>query len=335
MTKPLEPPYVYIRGELHQGQVIPFLGAGASFGARNPAKEPWRTPKPANPQDFDVAYLPTAGELADHLAEVSQFPPEESRELTKVAQYFDKVAIGRKGLDTALHQIFAFAQQPGPIHDYLASLAKDHKPLLVVTTNYDDLIERAFDAAGAVYDTVVHQTEESETGKILWRPHGAAPQAILPKDLDIDLAVHSVVYKIHGAVDRAASAGQYVITEDDYVDFLTRMTQSTAIPRIFAEPFQQRPFLFVGYGLYDWNLRVVLNRIHKELRRPGEIKSWAIEAQSKPLEKALWGVRNVTVYDDLAIEELVRRLRGPAPPAGPRPAFGASSPPADEEGGGR
>ena len=38
------------------------------------------------------------------------------------------------------------------------------------------------------------------------------------------------------------------------------MTKNKAIPAIFAEPFQTRHFLFLGYGLNDWNLRVVLYR---------------------------------------------------------------------------
>src|SRR5262245_57326089 len=126
----------------------------------------------------------------------------------------------------------------------------------------------------------------------------------------------SVIYKMHGSIERSPGAAeQYVITEDDYVDFLTRITKSAAIPNIFAEPFQTRPFLFLGYGLDDWNLRVVLNRIEKELRRPGDITSWAIETRLKPLAKALWQKRNVAVFDGLTLEAFVEQLDGPAKPS--------------------
>ena len=100
---------------------------------------------------------------------------------------------------------------------------------------------------------------------------------------------------------------QYVITEDDYIDFLTRMTKKKAVPAIFAEPFQTRHFLFLGYSLSDWNLRVVLNRIEKDLRRRKGIKSWAIQYKPSRLEQRFWQERGVEVYD-MTIEEFVTKL---------------------------
>lgn len=258
-----------------------------------------------------MAYIPTASELADHFAAQSNFPDAESRELTKVSQYFTAI-IGRTGLHNQLHDIFSFRQDPGSVHAYLADAAS-HASLLIVTTNYDDLIERAFDKVGRPYDVVVHASHSHGRGDVFWRPHGDQPKELLSKDLDIDLSASTVIYKIHGSIDRSANPRrEYVITEDDYIDFLARMTNSTAIPKIFAEPFQKHPFLFLGYGLYDWNLRVVLNRIHRELRRPDDIKSWAVETQSKPLEKKLWSMRNVNVFDGLTLDEFIDGLRNAA-----------------------
>lgn len=307
MNGNLEPPYGVIRNAFKTGRVIPFLGAGASFGSRIPGTDPGKTPWQTAQQDF----LPTAGELASCLADEANFPAGETKELTKVAQYYSAV-VGRLPLDERLWDIFSFPQAPAPIHGFLAEAAAA-APLLIVTTNYDDLIERAFTAAGRPFGTVIHLAT-AVGAEILWTPPGGNPEKLLSKDLDVDLSTVSVIYKIHGAIDRTAAKkeGQYVITEDDYIDFLTRMTKNTAIPNIFAEPFQKRPFLFLGYGLYDWNLRVVLNRIDKELRRPGDIKSWAIETQSKPLEKTLWSHRNVTVFDGLTLDAFVQKLRAPA-----------------------
>jgi hypothetical protein len=113
---------------------------------------------------------------------------------------------------------------------------------------------------------------------------------------------------MHGAVDRQdPGRDQYVITEDDYIDFLARMTKNKAIPSIFAEPFQTRHFLFLGYGLRDWNLRVVLNRIEKDMRRPSGTTSWAIQNGPSPLEKRFWQEHKVEVYD-VMIEDFVKEL---------------------------
>jgi hypothetical protein len=299
----LLPPYPFILDRLNTSRVIPFLGAGASLGGRQQGAA-WKK----GVKDF----LPTAGELAGHLADTTAFPPGESRDLTKVAQYYTVVG-GRQALNEELHNIFNCDYQLTSLHTFLASVSV---PLLIVTTNYDDLIERALDErnrqlAGNArpYDVVIHNTEIGSGDRLLWWPHGAAaPREVNPNKLDIELSERTVVYKMHGAIDRRQpSRDQYVITEDDYIDFLARMTKGKAIPAIFAEAFQTRHFLFLGYGLNDWNLRVVLNRIEKDQRRPKGITSWAIQYQPRPLEMRFWQERGVEVYDQM-LDEFVRQL---------------------------
>jgi len=312
---PLLPPYPTIRQELFKGQVIPFLGAGASLSVRKPKNAPWRKAIDKKRDQWKVSYLPTANELAEYLADQSTFPTQEPIELAKVAQYFNTI-VGSKLLYQRLHEIFNPDHPYTKLHTYLAETPR---PLLIVTTNYDDLIERAFDKKGRPYDLVVHTTDPNLGEKLLWKPHGKAPtQRVLAKDLYIDMDKVTVIYKMHGAVDRNFGGGQFVITEDDYIDFLARMTTSSAIPLIFGEPFQTRPFLFLGYGLYDWNLRVVLNRIEKQFRRPNDIVSWAIQRDAKPLEQNLWSARGVQVFNQ-DIEAFIAGMRpGKKKPAAKR-----------------
>jgi hypothetical protein len=146
--------------------------------------------------------------------------------------------------------------------------------------------------------------------KLLWLEYGSGElRKESPNKLDIDLSKRTVIYKMHGAVDRGdMSRDQYVITEDDYIDFLARMTKNKAVPAIFAEPFQTRHFLFLGYGLRDWNLRVVLNRIEKDLQRQKGIKSWAIQHKPSPLEQRFWQERGVEVYDQL-LDKFVEEIK--------------------------
>jgi glycosyltransferase involved in cell wall biosynthesis len=293
---PLSPPYSLIRTKLWEGRVIPFLGAGASLGGRTPGVK-W--------EQGQAACLPNGGELADYLAQRTEFPPDELPDLAKVAQYYNVVG-GREALDDELHDIFNCDYPITPLHTFLAEVPT---PLLIVTTNYDDLIERAFDAKGRQYDVVIHTTDPSIGDRLLWRQHGSDKVIeIIPNKLDIDLEAVTVIYKMHGAVDRQnPSRDQYVITEDDYIDFLTRMTKNKAIPVIFAEPFQSKHFLFLGYGLRDWNLRVVLNRIEKDLRRQKGARSWAIQYNPSPLEQRFWQERGVEVYNKV-LDELVKEL---------------------------
>lgn len=299
----LLPPYPFILDKLKNGRVIPFLGAGASLGGRQPG-EVWKKGV--------RTFLPTAGELASHLAETTAFPSSEAQDLTKVAQYYSAVG-GREALNEELHNIFNCDYQITPLHTYLATVIK---PLLIVTTNYDDLIERALDEENRKlgenarpYDVVIHTTEVGSGDRLLWWAHEATePREVSPNKMDIELSERTIVYKMHGAVDRDQSdRDQYVITEDDYIDFLARMTKNKAIPAIFAEAFQTRHFLFLGYGLNDWNLRVVLNRIEKDLRRPKGITSWAIQYAPRELERMFWEGRGVKVYDQL-LDDFIRQL---------------------------
>jgi hypothetical protein len=297
---PLPPPYPEIYEAVRAGKLIPFLGAGAPLYDRNPKETPWFQKQGG--QDV-ISHLPTGGELAEYLAARTQLPSGERGELTKMAQYYEAV-LGPDPLRRRLSDIFSYQQAPTPLHEFLAGTPN---PLLIVTTNYDDLVERAYKQRGKPCDVVVHMTDQE---KVLWWAHDQAePQEVLADDLLIDLDQVSVVYKMHGAIDRRQNQiGHYVITEDDYIEFLTRMTRRSVIPPIFAEPFQSRPFLFLGYGLYDWNLRVILNRI-QEFRGHPRFRSWAIETLSKPVEQKLWDARGVNVYDGLTLEQFLAELK--------------------------
>lgn len=292
----LDPPFALIRQKLLAGRVIPFLGSGASLGGRGPGEQ-WKKGR--------SAYLPTSKELAVHLAAATEFPKDETPDLATVAQYYNVVG-GRHALNEELSTIFDGDYPLTVLHLFLAEISR---PLLIVTTNYDDCIERALTARGIPFDLVIHITDLNMGDYILWKPHDEPePRKVLTKKLIIDLEKRTVVYKMHGTVDRRKNGrDQYVITEDDYIDFLARMTRKTGIPVFCAEPFATRHFLFLGYGLRDWNLRVVLNSIEKDLRRQRDITSWAIQYQPSPLERRFWQDRNVEVYDT-SLESFVQQL---------------------------
>jgi hypothetical protein len=281
-------PDIFIREGLETGRVIPFLGAGASLA----------TPP--------LHGLPSAGEVADQLARPTHYPKSQ-RQLATVAQLYE-IVLGRGALHSTLHTAFTPADVgPMPVHTWLAAF--DAK-LLIVTTNYDDLLEQAFQAAGKPYDVVVHTTDPEAARCVLWWPHGAEkPREVLPKKLPIRLRETTVIYKMHGGIDRLdARRDQYVVTEDDYVDFLARMTSNTAVPAIFAEPFEHRHFLFLGYGLRDWNLRVVLHQIQKDLYRRPDLTSWAIDAYPSELEQRFWQRRGVEVFK-MRIDQFLLKMR--------------------------
>lgn len=308
-----EPPYGIIANQLKQGNVIPFLGVGASLSGR-PADAKW---------DATTApFLPSTKELANQLAEDCRLPsndPYDCDDLAKVSSYYAEVTADRAALRSTLHQTLDRDYQIGAIHHFLADL---DIPLLIVTTNYDDLIERAFRAKGKPYHLVVYPTDHKELAAAVlwWKPGASEPKAHAPKSLPLSLTDTTIIYKMHGTVDRQTSKWDaYVITEEDYVDFLARMTGQTAIPARFMLEFRKRRFLFLGYGLRDWNLRVMLRYLKSALaaaeasttpttEEREDLRSWAIQRNPSELERALWHARKVNIYD-MEIDAFVSKLR--------------------------
>jgi hypothetical protein len=310
-----EPPYGEIAELMKQGQIVPFLGAGVNFAARPPG---------ATWDEATATFLPSGAELSRYLASKANFPsqdPHDLSDLAKVSSYYAEM-LGRRCLRERLGQLFCREFNPCDIHAYLAEIAA-HTPLSIVTTNYDNLTESAFTRAGRAFDRVIYPTDRKDVAaSVLWWKSGATePIAVEPNKLPVDLTT-TVIYKMHGTVDCALKEwDSYVITEDDYVDFLARMTSQTAVPALFMRYFRTRSFLFLGYGLNDWNLRVILRNLETafpggDVPATGDIqadgvRSWAIQFRPSEFEVELWRARGVNLCD-VDINQFVQRLRAPA-----------------------
>jgi hypothetical protein len=307
----MEPPYGVISNLLRKRRVVPLLGAGASMIGRPPGVA-WDANAPA--------FLPSGLDLSHLLAEEAGFPrgDEHDRDdLAKVASYFTDVA-GRRILRDRLREVLlAGTYRCGELHEFLASQVPG--PLVIVVTNYDTLLEQAFQAAGKAYDLVIYPADRKEIANaVLWWEHGREkPAAVSPNELDIDLERTTVIFKMHGTVvSQSNEWDNFVITEEDYVEFLSRLTFNTAIPSIFFRYFRERSFLFLGYGLRDWNLRVLLKNLSKHLgggrQAEGEEDevqpSWAIQRAPSPLEERLWQRNHVNIFD-CELDDFVARMR--------------------------
>src|SRR5262249_55060160 len=120
-----------------------------------------------------------------------------------------------------------------------------------------------------------------------------------------------VVLKLHGAIDRREpKRDSYVVTEDSYIDYLTGNDVGAQIPFSLRERMEEGHFLFLGYSMRDWNLRVILNRIWGA--RLLDLKSWAVqraprEAAAREVEEKLWRDRGDV---DLLYVELREYVEG-------------------------
>ncbi len=273
-----------------RGRVVPFLGAGVNLSDRERG-EPWRR----------GANLPLGKELAKALADRFGFPEEEEAadDLMRVAQYVD-AAVGEAAVYDELRDIFAGDFEPTSVHRVLAgipSLLREQGAecpnLLIVTTNYDDAQERAFADAGEECDVLWYMARGEHRGRFLHRPPSGDPVPVEdPSTSPLSVRERSVVVKIHGAAWRTDGAlDSYVVTEDDYIEYMSETTLDTEVPARLVETMLESHFLFIGYRLSDWNLRVFLHGLWS--KRDREAKNWAVDAMPRELDALFWQQRSV------------------------------------------
>jgi len=285
-----------------EGAVVPFLGSGANASDR------------AHAWEEGCGHLPDAQELARelsvHLTRRFQITSEPT-DLAQVSQYLS-VTSGPADLHRALKRILTADCPPTTVHKFLAGvpgrlqgLGLEERYQLIVTTNYDDALERAFDAEEEPYDLVVYLATGPNRGRFQHVPFDGQPELIsvpneyehLPIGDDLELQRTTIV-KIHGAVEgsnrRYPWRENYVITEDDYIDYLSQSRIEDLVPFQILEKLRYSHYLFLGYTMRDWNLRVFLQRLWGDQKLGA--KSWAIEPAPDILEKEFWSEFGVDLY---------------------------------------
>jgi len=82
------------------------------------------------------------------------------------------------------------------------------------------------------YHLVVHPTEmhEAAASVLWWRPESTKPEIHHPSTLPLSLTDTTIIYKMHGTVHSEEEWNSFVISEEDYVTFLAKMSSQAAVP---------------------------------------------------------------------------------------------------------
>jgi DNA-binding SARP family transcriptional activator len=254
-------------------------------------------------------------DLATRLAQRFDYSDNGSS-LPRIAQYV-AVMKGSGPLYDELHALLDADTSPTPIHHFLASLPlvlreRGLPHQLLVTTSYDLALEAAFLEAGEEFDIVSYVAAGPNRGKFCHiGPDGAGRLIDLPNTYATELSLdrRTVILKLHGQVDRGPDREweSFVVTEDDYIDYLANTDVAGAVPVGLAAKLRRSHFLFLGYTMADWNLRVILNRLWSD--QPLSYRSWAVQPDAKPLEREFWRRRDVDVHE-LPLDRYVETLAG-------------------------
>jgi SIR2-like domain/Bacterial transcriptional activator domain len=216
------------------------------------------------------------------------------------------------------HSLYSEDAAPGPLHRSLAAMA----PLLrarglpcqlLLTSGFDRTLERAFADEGEEVDIVSYIALDRDRGKFLHVAPDGSKRVIDEPNLEVGLASpdRTMILKLNGGTDELSERvrDSYVVSEDDYIDYLARSDASALLPVGLAARLRRSHLLFVDYGLHEWSLRVFLRRLWGE--EGLAYRSWAVDTTSRGEAARHWRLLGVEVLDvsaEEAVEEMRRRL---------------------------
>ena len=280
-----------IEDAIRQKKCILFLGAGVHVPPPNDLQQRWPYPVDQRP--------PLGSALSEHLAQkldlARQHPNESLRNLGRTSLFYE-VARGRRQLIDELRQAVDIGKQPSPVLQALADLQFP----LVITTNYDKLLERALARAGCIPRVSIYNPDS----------HG--PTEDLRDDPD---PKQPFLFKIHGDIDKPESI---VITDEDYIQFILRMGDDkvySPLPETFHYHFVRWTTLFVGYSLLDYNLRLLFKTLRWKIDLASIPDSYSVDRFPDPLIVDVLSNRQRLVrfvVEDIwtFVPELYRRILG-------------------------
>ena len=274
--------------------------------------------------------MPAADDLARALAKRFRLAGEPT-DLTRVAQHIS-LTKGPVELHKALrHYLLRDECEPSPGHRFLARVPSilrqrgQQRFQLIVTTSYDTALERAFDELHEPFDLAVYMAAGEHKGRFLhlpwWDAQGREPTPITVPNEYVDFPIdddgeleRTVIVKIHGgALHDAPPEFQvkhnFVVTEDDYIGYLSRSPVESLIPLQILNKLRESHFLFLEYGVRDWSLRVFLRRIWAD---EDHDVSWSVQRGLDKVDHGFWeklDVERLDVPVGAYVEELERHMR--------------------------
>jgi len=305
----------------HAGNLVIFVGAEANGDDRN---VPWSAGSGMLPNDRDLArYLATHAELkqaSPHLAEVAQYAYAVHGEQDLCNWITEALQGGPEAYPAQGSSVADPAQDGavlGSVHEYLAHLPAQlaHLPeqpgkcfQMIVTPKYDAALEKALIAAGEDFDVALYMAPGTDQkGRFVHLPWGKTQEIIdkpneyrgFPIEAVNCKLQRTVIVRINGAV-ADPSAGfpweyNYVITEDHYIDYMGGHSVEEVVPGQILAKLSRSNYLFLGYAIADWRLRVFLQRIKKG-DRLGRAKYWAVEHEPDALTRDLWRELGVDLF---------------------------------------
>lgn len=220
---------------------------------------------------------PQAGDLLEELKkEWSCYGLPES--LAIIAQYFENESPGhREKLVDLLRDLLERAEL-WPTHELVTKLPFK----AIYTTNYDTLLEDAYQQAGIEHSVITHDG--------LRRPRGLK------------------LVKLHGTVGPHCDEDLIVITDNDYQNLKMEKQRRTRVLENMARDLASYHVVFVGYSLQDNYFREMYHHVRELTGRYGK-RCWAVIPEFHEYQAKDWADRYKVIFIKRKANEFFRELK--------------------------
>lgn len=260
---------------LKHGRVVPYLGPGLLSLIPE-------VPVPATPEAL-VALLVAKATV----------PHKIRNRLTQAAQFIENFK-HRKSVVSLMNEAFAAVPTPSALHLWLARIA----PPLIVESWYDDTLIQAFAQSHAAADwgqvQGLSQSEHFGTWTAFYDAQGQLAESCPPQ-------WKSLVYRPIGG---HGPAGNYLVSDSDYVEVLTEIDIQTPIPAEVQQLRTGRSFLFMGCRFNDQLTRSFARQI---IKRSSD-RHWAVLHEEPTRMEARFLEENNVIRIDLSLADVATLL---------------------------
>jgi len=238
--------------------------------------------------------------------------------LTSITSYYESIS-GRQSLWNNLSSVIALKKETTPTHKLIARAAKYHLSqkraldYLIITTNYDCLMEEALDELDVPYAVLL--TRKSDQ-KVVVRFSEKVSDYDWLNDLNKggndgnfangfvlqkgDLRNVVVIYKIHGCLYqklKLEEADGIIISDNDYVNYIKQMGKGNSlIPAYVNTLMNNKPFLFLGYSLNDWNIRSIFETMREKRSPSGGVQDFSVMKDIGEYEKVFFQRNEILIF---------------------------------------
>lgn len=248
--------------QLRQGNAIAFLGSAVS--------------KTYKDDRMDKTYpgIKTAREIVEDLSTRKLYIKSSMK--FEQAFFSVKHKEGRTEVERLLDEYINIPNiEPLPAHFYLSDLNFS----AYLTTNFDVLMERAFDNREIEYAVIIEDSDVSR-----WQMKNKVP-----------------IVKLHGSITRPKTI---IAAEDEYKAFGSRGQILASVLKVLLA---NKTILFCGFSLLDVDFKMAYQEL-KDILGDYMPRSYAIVKNVEEYDRSYWESQNVTLID-FDLTQFLKKLR--------------------------